>query len=559
MTATAVPTSAAPSRGTDRPAGAPTAPAGPVSERLTAATAGRGAETVLQSARGSWSGAELDRVTRTVAAGLRAMGAGRDTVVELHTDDHVEAVVLMVATLRAGAAFCVVPPSYPPARVAAIRARTRPVVVLDGLADALALPGDPDAGLPVRGDDDLAYVIFTSGSTGDPKAVEITDRCVRHLADQPGIYPGRTVAHLAALQFDACIYEILGGLLNGLTVRVLDTDDVMDRHRAPVALRGVDVLFVTTQVFNLLVDRSPEALDAVELVVFGGERVSPRHVRAALGRCRVVHAYGPTETTVFATLHEVQEVPDGADVPIGTGLVGSCLHVLADDGTEVVPGVPGELVIGGTGLMRGYRDQPEATAAALVGLHGAPHYRSGDLVTADAAGVVTFVARKDRQLKVSGHRVDPAEIEQEALGYTAPDGRSARSALVVGDEGRLRLFVTGCTDLRGLRAHLRARLPRYLVPVVTAVGFLPLTRNGKTDVTALLARARATTPAEERAREVFAAVVPEIEDPGATFLELGGDSILAMDAVWRLDGLGVLVDMAALLTAPLEEVLRDVR
>jgi amino acid adenylation domain-containing protein len=533
-------------------------------ERLASDSRG----TVLRSGDRSWTAAEFDGVTRAVAEGLVRRGVRPDDVVQLVTSDHVEAVLLMVGVLRAGAAFCVVPPTYPQRRMQSIQERVRPVARLDSLAEALPAPGEQPAApvpLPDRTADSLSYVIFTSGSTGDPKAVEIVDRGLAHLISQPGLYRGHTMGHAAALQFDACIYEIFGALLNGMTLQVLDVDEVTDHATAGRALAGVDTLFLTTQVFNLMADRDPEVFDGLDTVIFGGERVSPAHVRKVVGRCRVLHAYGPTETTVYATLHEVT-APVGPDVPIGRSLVGGCLHVVDAEGQPVPDGEVGELLVGGPGLMRGYRGQPEATAEAMAQLHDAPHYRTGDLVRSDVLsgarpgtdGVITYIGRKDRQLKISGHRVDPLEIEQVAQDFLAGCGRAGQ-ALVVGDGRRLRLFVTGCTDLAGLRRHLRQVLPGYLVPVVTAVGYLPLTGNGKTDVARLLEQARASSPTQERARQVFAALLPTgAYDPTATFAELGGDSLQAMEALWQLDQHGVRIDMAALLTQPLERVLQGV-
>lgn len=529
-----------------------------LTHRLEAAVARRGDSVILRSAGDRWTASRFDETTRTLAAGLRRRGVGTDDVVELHTDHHTEAIVLMVGVLRAGAAFCVVPPSYPAARVERIRERIQPAVVLESISDGIALGGSASDELPERAEDALAYVIFTSGSTGDPKAVEITDANLLFLADQPALYPGEVIAHAAALQFDACIYEILGGLLNGLEVAVVDYDDLLDRHSVARVLDGVDILFVTTQVFNLVADRAPEVFDSLQLVLFGGERVSPRHVAKVVGRCRVVHVYGPTETTVYATWHEVTAVEPGADVPIGRALDGGCTHVLDEAGVPVSRGGTGELVVGGGGLMRGYRGQPEATAAATTTLHGEAHYRTGDLVVLGADDVVTYVGRRDRQVKISGYRVDPAEVEDVALDILRSAGRSAR-AVAVPDGGKLRLFVTGCTDVRALRGHLRQQLPRHLVPVVTPVGGIPLTPNLKTDVGRLLDLAHAMTPAQERAREVFAGLVDsEQARDTATFIDLGGDSLAAMDAVWRLDEMGVVLDMTGLLTRPLEEVLRDV-
>lgn len=436
-----------------------------------------------------------------------------------------------------------------------IRRRTRPVAVVRSVADAVELRDGTTRALPSRRPDQLAYVIFTSGSTGEPKAVEITDRGLVNLATQPGIYPGEVIAHTAALQFDACIYEILGGLLNGMTIQVVELDDLLDRSRVRHALHAVDTLFVTTAVFNLLADRSPEVFDDLQLVLFGGERVSPRHVRNVLPRCRVIHVYGPTETTVFATSYEIGDVLPGEDVPIGRAMQNMCTHVLDETGDPVNGADPGELVVGGPGLMRGYRDEPDITERSMITLHGAPHYRTGDLVTS-AEGAMTFIGRRDRQVKVKGYRIDLAEIERVATDFVCINGRRS-TATAVTDKGIVRLFISGCSDLSALRHHLREVLPSYTVPVVTPVGAIPLTRNGKTDTGALLEFAREMTPGQERARELFAALVPT-GTPSSTFLDLGGDSLSAMNAVWQLDDQGVVVDMGDLLTRPLEEVLSNV-
>lgn len=527
-----------------------------IAARLEDVLSGQPDRIILRSARQSWSRCELADLTRRLAEALIAAGVTADEIVEIHTDDHGEAAVLMVAVLRAGGGFCVVPPTYPAARTDQIRQRTRPAVIVESVADALQLGDGRPRVLPDRRPEQLSYVIFTSGSTGEPKAVEITDRGLEHLADLPGLYPGEVIAHAAALQFDACIYEILGGLLNGKTVQIVDLDDLLDRGRVGQALRGVDVLFLTTAVFNLLADRSPELFDDLELVLFGGERVSPRHVAKVLPRCRVMHMYGPTEMTVFATMHEVAEMPVGADVPIGHCLPESCAHVLDDAGQQVAQGQPGELVLGGRGLMRGYRDDPDSTERSMITVHGQPHYRTGDVVTSDSHGTYTFIGRQDRQVKVKGYRIDLAEIEHVAVEQVSGEGHPAGATAIV-DRGLVRLFVTGCRDLAALRRHLRQVLPAYMVPVITPVGSIPLTANGKTDAAALIDHARRMTPAQERAREVFAGLV-SAGNANSTFLDLGGDSLSAMNAVWQLDDEGVVVDMGDLLTRPLEEVLSDV-
>jgi fengycin family lipopeptide synthetase D len=507
------------------------------------------------------TGNELERRSRVAAHALLGTGAGRGSVVSIRQEDRTEIVVSVLAALRAGAAFCVVPLAYPEDRVRLIHDRIDPVRIVVASLDADAdVDADADA-LPERTPDDLAYVIFTSGTTGTPKAVQIADRGVQYIADRAELYVGETIGQLAAMQFDASVFEILGGLLNGMTVRQLDVETLVGPDGEAV-LAAVDTLFLTTQLFNLLSARSPAALAAVGLVLFGGERASARHVRDFLAARRdaerrtehgasrtprLLHVYGPTETTVFATSWEV-EGPFDDTVPIGRALDGATSVVLDDDGAPVLDG-EGELLVGGAGVMLGYRHDGAATDAAVVRIDGVPHYRTGDRVQIASDGLLTHLGRRDRQVKVSGFRVDLAEVEAAAA---ALDG--VQQVVAVQVDGQLRLYATGTATARALRTHLRATLPRHSVPTVERVRTIPLTPNGKTDVEALVEEAFQASSDEMLRAAIVRVLQVETVPHQATFVELGGDSISAMDVVWQLDKAGIRVDVLDLLTLPVGSV-----
>jgi non-ribosomal peptide synthetase component F/aryl carrier-like protein len=530
-----------------------------LSERIHAALAVDGPLPCIVDGARRWSRRTVDAVTARAATDLRSRGVRPNDIVEISDRDRPAAILAMIAVVRAGAAFCVVPEDYPGPRIEEIRARVSPVARFVGLtadgpdAELVLEAPHPTTALrlddaPGAGDDDLAYVIFTSGSTGTPKVVEIARRGIAYIADQPHLYRGTVMGQLATLQFDACIYEVFGGLLNGMEIHIGHKEDLLDVDRLAATFEPLDSAFVTTQLLNLVVDRCPTALTGLQSLVFGGERASSDHVRRAFALVpRLIHAYGPTETTVYATTHLVT-ADDGATVPIGVPL-GGARFVIDPVDDAGGPGV-GELVIGGAGVMRRYRGDEDSTRASITALADGPGYRTGDLVTLDARGDLVFVGRRDRQVKVAGYRVDPAEVERAAVGR-----RGVRSAVAMADGTRLRLVVTGCDDLRGLRDDLRAQLPAYSVPVVSVVDEIPLTRNGKTDQEALLALVRGPSPRQVETRRTFLEVLRIDDFSGSeTFLDLGGDSIQAMEAIWRLDAAGVEIDLGVLFSDPLQAV-----
>ena len=226
--------------------------------------------------------------------------------------------------------------------------------------------------------------------------------------------------------------------------------------------------------------------------------------------CRLIACYGPTENTTFTTCHPMGNGGRGAPpgkgrpVPIGRPIANTQVYVL-DERLEMAPvGVPGELYIGGDGLARGYLRRPELTAERFVPdpfsqKMGARLYRSGDLARWRSDGVLEFVARSDRQLKIRGFRVEPAEIEAALLrcpasgkqwqwrARMAPRGaRRKRSKRQAADRLCRATKETEQPDLETLRRALGAKLPDYMVPSrLIDLAALPLKPNGKVDHSAL--------------------------------------------------------------------------
>jgi len=528
---------------------------------------------------GRLSYGELLARARAIAGSLRAAGVEPGGRVGILLPRSLDSVAAHLGALLAGAAYVPLDLQHPAARIARALGDAGATVVLSAgtlganlpagietLDVAAAAAGEPLAAT-AGGPEDLAYVMYTSGSTGEPKGVEVTHRNVVRLVDAPGyveLGPGTTMLHAASTAFDAATLEIWGPLANGGTIAILPEHPSPDAVAAAIAAHGVTTMWLTAGLFHELVDRRPECLGRVRHLLAGGDVLSPPHVARALAALpadgRLTNGYGPTETTTFALTHELRpgnEV-DGP-VPLGRPIQGTSCDVLDTAGRPAPVGMAGELWIGGDGVARGYRGDPELSAERFQPdpeRPGGRRYRSGDRVRRRPDGALEFLGRADRQVKVRGVRVEPAEVEAALRAHPA----LADAAVVVDGRGpggvSLVAYVVAAPGSAppgpaALRAHASARLPAAMVPAAwVALPRLPLTANGKVDRARLPAPGRehlATTGSgrrprgrtERRVAKAFEAVL-DVRGVGAEddFFALGGHSLLAVELFGRLERIG---------------------
>ncbi len=435
--------------------------------------------------------------------------------------------------------------------------------------DDAAVAGQPDTTVPGPAPGDIAYLIYTSGTTGVPKGVAIPHRNVTRLLQALDEYlelsTEQVWAHCHSLAFDFSVWEIFGALLHGGRLVVV-SDSVA---RSPEELHAlliderVSVLSRTPSAFYALqsVDElSPASGSELELdlVVFGGEALDPTRLAEWLqdhpALPRLINMYGITETTVHASFREITSGDvDVATSPIGVPLKHLAFFVL-DRWLRPMPvGVVGELYVAGAGLAAGYVGRPGLSGTGFVacpfGTPGMRMYRTGDLVCWRSDGELHYLGRADEQVKIRGYRIELGEIQSALM---ALDG--VEQAVVIAREerpGDKRLvgYITGAADPAELRAALGETLPSYMVPVaVVTIDALPLTVNGKLDTRALPApeyqdidhyRAPATR-IEEMLADIFAQVLG-LEQVGVddSFFDLGGDSISAIQVIWRAHSAGL--------------------
>ncbi|WP_432049981.1 amino acid adenylation domain-containing protein [Verrucosispora sp. NA02020] len=533
---------------------------------------------------------ELNARANRIAHGLVRLGVAPGAPVALLLDRSIDMVAAILGVLKAGCFYLPLNTDFPSERLrvmvedagagllltsdarsgqaAELVSERLRIVGVHQLAESTAERGNP--GLPGSSADE-AYIMYTSGTSGAPKGSVIRQRSVLRVVHQSVCYaadPSDVFLMISDYSFDGSIYDMFGALTNGASLVLLDKASVLDLDRLGAAIERhrITSFFITTAMFNALIDHASDSLGGVRRVIFGGEIASPAHVRRAfelLGPGRISHAYGPTETTVFATIHRL-DVWDADDaLPIGTAVNDTSLWVL-DERLEPVPvGVNGELYIGGSGLSDGYLNQPEMTAQRFVyspAVPGERLYRTGDIVTFKTNGLLYYTGRLDQQIKLRGYRIELAEIIQVALNE--PFVRWAHAGLYETTEGSRSLCLwVGYLDDQdhgpALRAALSRRLPDYMVPsFIVRADTVPLNASGKVDVAALpkpdfTAGATAVAPETDSLRVVADAWqhvlgVP-VEDIDADFFALGGDSIKAIQIVARLREQDITIRAADLL------------
>ncbi|MFG1891267.1 amino acid adenylation domain-containing protein [Micromonospora sp. NPDC049051] len=452
---------------------------------------------------------QLDNRSDRLAARLGELGVRADTIVGIHLPRGIDLVVAMLAVLKAGGAYLPLDPAYPAERIGDMIRDATPVVVLTDADLAPRLPctaatvliadladGRPRAAYPPAArlsGDNLAYVIYTSGSTGRPKGVAVTHRSVlnfchaqRRILDA---HAGDEVLQFASPSFDASVWEILLALANGAALVLPPPDaDPGDLRRHAAELTHMTLP-------PPLLDRlDPAAFPRLRVLTTGGEACTAEQAARWAGRVRVLHAYGPTETTVVATIAQLR-AGDTAPPPIGLPLANVRAYVVDDELRLLPPGVRGELVLGGAGVVRGYLNRPRLTAERFVPDPYAPRpgqrmYRTGDVVSRDPDGTLHFHGRRDHQVKVRGFRIELGEIEHALAAHPAV----AAAVVTVHRAGTPDASLVAYTrpangtpaSATALRDHLRERLPQHLVPHhYLSVDDFSYTRNGKVDRNAL--------------------------------------------------------------------------
>jgi amino acid adenylation domain-containing protein len=520
--------------------------------------------------------AELDAEANRLAHALRRLDAGLEVPVAVCLGRSADLVVALLAVLKAGAAYVPLDPRYPPARLALLLEDSRAAVLITERRWLSVLPdevpalclleevGTRSAGRPTPSDipvdpGNLAYVIYTSGSTGRPKGVGIEHRSASALVAwaREAFPPSALEAVLAVTSvcFDLSVFEIFVPLATG--GRVILVDDAL------AAAPGATLINTVPSAMAELV-RSGSVPESAATLNLAGEPL-PRPLADALHELEppreVLNLYGPTETTTYSTMARMVRADDRPPA-IGRPVAGDRVYLVDRHLRPVPAGVPGEVLIGGAGLARGYLGRPDWTALRFVpdpfGPAGSRLYRTGDLARWRPDGELELVGRSDDQVKLRGFRIEPGEVEAVLLTHPAVE----EAAVVVRDARLVAYAAAPGTAIAELRAFLAERLPAYLVPsVLLPVAALPRTANGKVDRSALPSpegrpEAMPTIPPSGPTEVAVARIWGELLGVSAvgvneSFFDLGGHSLLGAQLLARVRSeLRVELPLQTLFEAP---------
>ena len=344
-------------------------------------------------------------------------------------------------------------------------------------------------------------MFWTSGSTGEPKAVVTPHAAVSRLVSPPGCIPfveTSTMIAAAAVPWDAFALELWTMLMIGGT-SIMHGDDILLPHTIQhyIEAFGATHLFLTSTLFDVIAATQPTCFKGLRVLTVGGEKLNPhscQRVYDVIPTLPIFNGYGPVESCVFATSHCVvsSDLNNTTDIPIGHPVPGTQI-LICDDGRIVPRGIVGEILIAGSGLAQSYLDRPDLTNQSFVFLTTSVGklrcYRTGDLGKMDDDGTLHCLGRKDDQFKITGHRIEPREIEQVAYdcGFSRSIALKANSM----SKPTVVLFVSRATNTESteeLQMTLAKRLPAYMQPSsIHLVDTFPMTSNQKVDKRALLA------------------------------------------------------------------------
>lgn len=544
--------------------------------------------------------AELDLTADRLALRLRESGVCRGSIVGICLARSPWMIVSMVAVMKAGAAYVGIEPGDGDARRERFLKKLRLVLVITDSANrkpvplglrALIVDEEPAVAAeaaPGRmgnavGPSDLAYVIATSGSTGAPKAVGIEHRnAVSFLTWAQRTFASeeleRTLA-ATSVAFDCALFEILAPLAAGGTVLLSESVLSIPREAEPTMISTVP-----TAASELI--RGPGIPGSARSLVLFGEPL-PVTLAAEIYRTtrvdRLYNFYGPSETTTFATggvvsRSAVADHPDRMSVSIGRPIGNVRAYVLGEHDVPLPIGVPGELCIGGAGVSRGYLGQPRLTTERFVPdpfstRPGGRMYRTGDIARWLDDGTLEFLGRLDRQVKVRGYRIEPAEVEAVLRKYPGVTDAAA-VALGEGPARRLVAYIATSSPTsqdRQLRAYLTKQLPIHMVPsAFVLIDQIPRTASGKLDSRALPPPGRpvhgdeAWRVADEiQVRlEVLWSMILGMDSADIpidrSFFDLGGHSLLAVVMLTRVREIfGIDIPIGTFFAFPTIESLAD--
>lgn len=483
---------------------------------------------------------QLNEMADGCVCEFRNAGVRKGDHICIMAHKEIKTIAYMIATLKIGAVYIPIDPQNPKDRIDYIIENSDTAALIDCKGknkffsrEQGELPGSAE---------DTAYMMYTSGTSGEPKAVMVNHRGIVRLVKNTNYMQldnSTCILQGSSLAFDASTLEIWGALLNGGTLCILDSQDVMDADRLDQLsnIYGINTMWLTCALFNQLMDQDPSILQGLKVLAIGGEKISEKHANQFLqthSSTILLNGYGPTENTTFTTVGEIHK---NERITIGRPVANTTVYIMNHNNLCPV-GVYGELCTGGDGVAEGYYKDKELSRKSFVqnpfgkGLM----YRTKDKARWLENGEIEFLGRMDHQVKIRGFRIEPEEISK-----TIEQIEGIRQCVtVIDDEKKIKSYYVSEQDISPMQIYklLGEKLPDYMVPkYYLRLEKIPVTVNGKVDYRKLpkiqepIKRqyVQPQNPEEERMADIFGKVL-SVEKIGMDddFVELGGNSLLAV-------------------------------
>ncbi len=519
---------------------------------------------------------QLNKKSDEIASELLRRGVAKGDMVAIIANRSLETIVGILGIIKAGCAYIPINKKYPSGMINNMITEGNCKVILGEGAER-EIESDIDyinllnsyESIDLSNNcisEDLAYVIFTSGTTGKPKGVKVNHRNIIRLVkncEWIELHPEDTILQTGAISFDASTFEIWGALLNGLTLCLIDEQEMLDTEClcTEISNNNVSIMWVSSPLFNQLIESKNDVFKSCRTLVVGGDKLSEKHINLARKSCSgivIINGYGPTENTTFSTTYKINRDYNDS-IPIGKPISNSTAYILNEQLALQPIGVIGELYVGGDGVSEGYLCNEKLSNERFINdpfNNGMKMYKTGDYARLLKDGNIQFIGRVDNQVKIRGFRIEINAIElalkeneeiKDAIIRVVVDGKSKYlAAYIVSDNKQL-------TQKEIIR-YLKTRLAEYMIPTqYVFIDKLPLNQNGKVDVKKLPKVVQnnqhnksVVDPETKDETEILQAFkdVLENNEIGVTdsFFENGGDSLLTIKLSSKLNNMGYKAD-----------------
>jgi amino acid adenylation domain-containing protein/thioester reductase-like protein len=491
----------------------------------------------------------------------------------IYLEKSLESIIAILATIKLGAIYVPIDIKYPKERTEYILHDTKAKIVLTNKKYTNTLPQnnynldiDLEESLYDNSNKNniknrikanhLIYIMYTSGSTGKPKGVMVKHRNVVRLVKNTNYIDFgkcKNILQTGSIVFDACTFEIWGALLNGLSLYIIETNELLtpDMLKEYLKQNKIDTLWLTAPLFNQLCEKNPKIFAEIRYLLTGGDVLSPKHinmVKDANPNLTVINGYGPTENTTFSCCFTIDKNYE-TSIPIGKPIANSTAYVVSSEGTLQPTGVKGELWVGGDGVAKGYLNREDLTQEKFTkNPYGeGTIYKTGDLVQLLPNGNIKFIGRIDNQVKIRGFRVELSEINDVINKFE--NINKVYTNIIEKDENKsISTYFTASEqiDIKKLTKFLKEKLPVYMIPSkLIQMNEFPLNVNGKIDKNRLpqivdeKEEKKNIMQPKNKKEKMLLSIFEEILQKEnisieENFFELGGDSLSAIKLITKI-------------------------